>query len=101
MTLGVSEEIIPGRSGVELLILSRLEQFSRSKIANLPKEFLGIKQFSVGHSNLTIQQVLKKMLGRVIPKDYALKRDYNILSEIRLRFKQAPKSILFSEGEMT
>ena len=107
VTLGISKEIIPVRSRVKLN-LSILEQFLRSTIANLPNDVLKIKQCSSGYPNLTEhintvawEAILKKSLRRVTPEAHDRIREYNILSELYPRFKQAPKPILFSEGKMT
>lgn len=94
------------RSGEELNI-EKLQNFIRDHIPEAPEGELQIRQFSVGHSNLTYllqmnewEAVLRRPpLGPVAPKAHDMEREYQILSSLHPYFKAAPKPYVFSTDE--
>lgn len=102
----VDNETIHVRQGEELNS-SKLLNYLKVNLANMPNDELVIKQFAAGHSNLTYllkigewEAVLRRPpLGPVAPKAHDMKREFRILSEIHPHFSIAPKPLLFSEDE--
>lgn len=98
------QDTIPVRSGEELNKV-KLDHFLRATIEGLPIGKLKIRQFGVGHSNLTYaleigewEAVLRRPpLGKVAPKAHDMEREFNVLSILHPVFNTAPKPIAFSD----
>lgn len=100
----MNSDTIPVRKGEEL-DLTRLQQYLREKLPQMPDAPLEVAQFSAGRSNLTYQlkassweAVLRRPpLGPVAPKAHDMGREFRVLKALRPFFAPTPEVLLFEE----